>query len=256
VSSFTPAVGATGGKTPVQIFGAGFTGASAVKFGSTAAASFTVKADNEIDAVAPAGSGSATISVVTSAGTLSSATKFVYQAPPAVTSLDETSGASSGIATTFIIGSNFTGATAVTLGGVPVTNFKLITANEIAVTANSPGAMTADFQVTTPAGTSAKSSADTWTGHNPATATTASPDSGPGAGGNQVTITGTNFVAGLTEVAVDGAGPPLPATVTSSTTLTVTLPAHADGSVTLYVYTPGMLSNSAPAADTAYTYTK
>jgi len=74
-SALTPVVtGATpGGQaagTSVAILGAGFTGASAVKFGSTSATSFAIVNDQLITAVLPAGSaGSAAVTVTTANGT-------------------------------------------------------------------------------------------------------------------------------------------------------------------------------------------
>src|SRR5262249_3017689 len=52
VASVTPSSGSTGGGTEVTITGSNFTGATAVSFG-TVACSFTVIADNTIDAIAP-----------------------------------------------------------------------------------------------------------------------------------------------------------------------------------------------------------
>lgn len=69
--------GGQGTGTAVAITGAGFTGASAVKFGATAATSYSVINDQLITAVLPSGSaGSAPITVTTTAGT--NATAFPY----------------------------------------------------------------------------------------------------------------------------------------------------------------------------------
>ncbi len=63
------------------------------------------------------------------------------------------------------------------------------------------------------------------------------PNSGLIAGGNTVTLTGKNFVAGAT-VAFDGT-PATNVTVISSTSITVTAPAHAAGAVTVSVTDSG-----------------
>jgi hypothetical protein len=53
----------------VTITGTGFTGATAVKFGSTNATSFTVNSETSIIAVSPKGKGTVDVMVTTPAGT-------------------------------------------------------------------------------------------------------------------------------------------------------------------------------------------
>jgi hypothetical protein len=69
VSSIGPSHGNAG--TTVTITGGGFTGATAVRFGSAKARSFTVDSDSSITALAPPGSGAVAVSVTTPAGTSS-----------------------------------------------------------------------------------------------------------------------------------------------------------------------------------------
>jgi hypothetical protein len=83
IGSLGTASGPTGGGTTVAIGGTDFAGVSAVKFGSTAASSYTVDSEGQITAISPAGSaGSVTVSVSTIAGTATSSQQFAYQAPP------------------------------------------------------------------------------------------------------------------------------------------------------------------------------
>jgi hypothetical protein len=77
--------GPTGGGTSVTLTGTDLEGATAVKFGSIPAASFTVDSEGQITAISPAGSGSVPVSVTTVAGTATSGQQFAYQAPPAST---------------------------------------------------------------------------------------------------------------------------------------------------------------------------
>ncbi len=63
ISSVAPDVGSIAGGTTVTITGTNFTGASAVKFGSTPASSFTVESDSKINAIAPANSAPGTVDV-------------------------------------------------------------------------------------------------------------------------------------------------------------------------------------------------
>jgi hypothetical protein len=92
VTGVNPNVGTTAGGTSVTITGTGLNGATAVKFGATAAASFSVQSDTKITATSPAGSGTVDVTVTTPAGSsgTSSADRFTYQTPggpppPAVT---------------------------------------------------------------------------------------------------------------------------------------------------------------------------
>ncbi|MGD7246808.1 putative Ig domain-containing protein [Ralstonia pseudosolanacearum] len=85
VTGISPSSGGTGGGTSVAVTGTGFTGATAVKFGSTNAGSFTVNSATSITATSPAGSaGTVDLTVTTSGGTsaTSSADQFTYVAPP------------------------------------------------------------------------------------------------------------------------------------------------------------------------------
>ncbi len=68
VFSVSPSTGALSGGTSVTITGSGFTGATAVDFGSTPAASFTVDSDTQITAVSPPGAGVADITVTSAKG--------------------------------------------------------------------------------------------------------------------------------------------------------------------------------------------
>jgi len=88
VSAVTPVTGLTTGGTSVTITGAGFTGATAVDFGSIGAATFTVNSDTSITATAPAESAAVTDVTVTggsgvSAGVsaISPADQFTYTVP-------------------------------------------------------------------------------------------------------------------------------------------------------------------------------
>jgi hypothetical protein len=69
VLSVGPAIGPTDGGTTVTISGAGFAGATAVRFGTENASSFMVDSDNSITARAPSGSGTVEVTVTTRGGT-------------------------------------------------------------------------------------------------------------------------------------------------------------------------------------------
>jgi len=82
VTKLTPKKGPASGGTAVSITGTGFTGASAVKFGSVEAASFKVNSATSITAVSPAGTtGSVDVTVTTPAGAsaLNKKDRFKYK---------------------------------------------------------------------------------------------------------------------------------------------------------------------------------
>ena len=63
--ALTPSSGTAGGGDTIDISGSGFTGATAVDFGSNASSDFTVKSPTTITAVAPVGAGTVDVRVVT-----------------------------------------------------------------------------------------------------------------------------------------------------------------------------------------------
>ena len=80
VSSIKPATGSPNGGTSVTITGTGFTGATAVKFGTAEADSLSVNSATSITAVSPEGTGTVDVTVTTKGGTSAkvSADNFTY----------------------------------------------------------------------------------------------------------------------------------------------------------------------------------
>ncbi len=74
ISSFSPAIACPG--STVNIVGTDFTGATAVRFGGVAAASFVVNSATSISAVVAAGGVNGVVTVTTPSGTATSATSF------------------------------------------------------------------------------------------------------------------------------------------------------------------------------------
>ena len=180
ITSFTPS-SAIGGAT-VTITGTGFTGATSVKFGGTAASSFNVVNATTIQAIVANGS-TGDVSVTTAAGTATKA-GFVFVAAPSITNFTPTNAASG--ATVTITGSDFTGATAVNFGGTAASSFNVVNATSIQAVVGT-GA-TGDVSVTTPAGTATKAG---FVLVVPPTITQFTPTAAKI--GETVTILGTNF---------------------------------------------------------------
>jgi IPT/TIG domain/IPTL-CTERM motif len=90
ITSVLPASGSVVGGTPVVIMGTYFTGATAVTFGGTPAASFTVDSDSQISAVTPPGvAGSVPVAVTTPGGVVASGTFTYAQEVTAIPTLSE-----------------------------------------------------------------------------------------------------------------------------------------------------------------------
>ncbi|MGH4023285.1 MAG: IPT/TIG domain-containing protein [Pseudonocardiaceae bacterium] len=244
VSSVTPTNGPTTGGTQVTITGTNFTGATAVTFGGTPATSFTVTTSTQISVATPAhAAGAAQVVVTNPDGASNQLVFFSYQAPPlpTVTTINPTSGPTSGGTQVTITGTNFTGATAVTFGGTPATSFTVTTSTQITAVTPARAAGTAQVVVTTAAGSSSQPVQFTYQAAALPTVTTINPTSGPTSGGTQVTITGTNFT-GPTAVTF-GDTPATSFTVTTSTQITAATPARAAGAAAVSVTTPVGTSN-------------
>jgi hypothetical protein len=246
VTGLSPTSAPAAGSTPVTITGTGFTGATAVDFGTNPATNLTVVNDTTITADSPAGTGIVNVTVTTPGGTspTSQANQFTYTAAPTVTGLSPTSGPAAGGTLVTITGTGFTGASAVDFGTTAATNFNVV--NATTITADSPpGTGTVNVTVTTPGGTSPASQAGQFTYIVAApTVSGLSPNSGPATGGTLVTIAGTGFT-GATAVHF-GTAAATNVTVVSGTTITADSPAGA-GTVNVTVTTPGGTSPTSPA---------
>jgi len=106
----------------------------------------------------------------------------VTASPPAVMSMTPNTGSAAGGTSAVITGANFTGATAVTFGGVPATSFTVNSSTQITAVdpAGAPGAV--DVQVMTPGGTSATSNSDQFTYVAPPTVVSVTTNDGEGDG--------------------------------------------------------------------------
>lgn len=166
VTSVSVTSGPVAGGTTVTVTGTGLTGASAVSFGGTPAASFTVNADTSITAVSPAATaGTVDLTVTTAGGTSApnSSDQFTFIAAPAVSGLSPDSGAVSGGTLVTITGTNFIEVTAVNFGETPA---GFTVNDDSSITAVSPAAEAADtvhVTVVTVGGMSATSAADEFT---------------------------------------------------------------------------------------------
>ena len=241
LTSISPFVGSTLGSTQVTITGAGFSTVTHVKFGTTTAASFSVKSATQLVAVSPAhAAGTVAISVTTAAGTTpaTSADTFKFVIPvPVVAGVSPSSGPAAGGTTVTVSGSGLAGATTISFGA---SKGRTISCNAggtqcTVKTPSGTAGVSVNVQVTTAGGVSAVVPADVFT-YGPIISSV-SPPSGTTVGGTQVTITGTGF--STVQHVKFGTTTASAYTVKSSTQITATAPAHAAGTVRITVITAG-----------------
>lgn len=159
----------------VTIGGTYLLGTTAVSFGGTPAVSFTINNINQITAVVPSSAtpGPVTVSLTTPSGVASSGgnQQFSYLTPnspantvaPTVTSVQFPGGSTAGGQQAQILGTQFTGATAVKFGATNATSYVVNSRTSITAVAPAGSAGTVDITVTNSFGTSATSAADEFT---------------------------------------------------------------------------------------------
>ncbi|MGA2010991.1 MAG: IPT/TIG domain-containing protein [Solirubrobacteraceae bacterium] len=264
ITGVSPSNGAVDGGDIVTITGTGFTGATEVDFGDEQATSATVVSDTEISAVSPANSADTvdiTVSTPTGDSDTTAADEFTYSTTaegPTVASVSPSSGDIGGGTAVKIVGTGFTGATAVSFDGTAATSFNVVSDSTItAVTP--PGLDVVDVQVTADDDDSPVSASDQFTytaNAGPPTVSGVSPGSGARAGGTTVQIAGANFT-GATQVSFCGTAA-TSFTVISDTRITAVAPPGSgtcDVTVTVDPTDPAATSPASPADQFSYTTT-
>jgi len=233
--------GSTAGGASIVIGGSGFSNVSSVTFG-TVTATYVVNSSTQLTVTTPVeAAGTIDVRVTNSVGTsgITTSDKFTFVSPPpTVTGLSVTQGSTSGGDSLVVSGSNFTGATAVYVGGV-ASQFTVTSATAISVTTPAHSVGTGDVVVVGPGGSSATSAADRYTYLMPTPVVTGlSVQSGPAVGGTAIAITGSNF-GGAVVVSFGGIGV-MGFTVNSAgTSISVVTPADVAGVADVRVTTIG-----------------
>jgi IPT/TIG domain len=270
ITSISPTAGPVAGGGTMTITGTGFTGTSLVIFSEsvnfqshTTRASFTVDSDTQITATippAPAGvagkAGILVVGPVTPDPTVS-VPFYNYVTTPTVTGVSPNFGLVSGGTTVGVTGTGFVSGTTVQFGSTPATSVTVLSTTSLSVVSPPGSTGIADITVTTPFGTSAVSLRDQFTYIPLPAVTGVSPSSGPVAGGNNVVITGTDFLlpdGSLAVSEVDFGSVPARgfAYSNSSTQITASVPAGVAGTVDVTVKTLEGTTTVTPADQ--YTY--
>ncbi|MCC3156481.1 T9SS type A sorting domain-containing protein [Hymenobacter sp. 15J16-1T3B] len=227
IASFTPGNGPTN-LTSVTLTGTNLTGTTAVSFNGTAAAGFTVNANGtSLTVTVPNGATTGPITVTTPQGTATSASNFTVTGQGPLIGSFAPVFAKSGQTVT-ITGSNLTGATALTFGGVSQPSFtvnaagtQITAAVPYANASASPDLPSGLIQVATPTGTATSA---TTLRLLAVTGVTTSWGGAGGLTGDNVTLNGTGFTGATVAYVLNSATYPVTYTVVSETQITATVP--------------------------------
>jgi IPT/TIG domain len=263
VTSVSPSEGVATGGIHVTITGSGFTGATAVVFGSTDEA-FTVVSDTEITAVEsaqPVGT-VVDVTVVTPDGTsaVTPADQFTFVPGTEITGISPAAGSIDGGNTITITGTGFTGTTFVVfqqfVGSTSHTRAASFTVDsDTQITATvppAPGGVSGNaiINLLTPIGNDPAGPLTFYRYVGPAV-TSVSNAFGLVTGGTTVSIKGTGFTSGST--VHFGSTPATSVTVLSSTSLSVVTPPGSPGPVDVTVTTPDGITSPISNGD-RFTY--
>lgn len=243
ITSVAPQSGPAAGGTVVTVLGHGFIDVDQVKFGSVPATAFTVNSGISITVTAPASAivGMVDISVVNSFGTSAdtAADNFTYLAVPLITSLDPSSGPTSGGNQVIIHGVNFLNVSQVKFGDATA-SFTQDSSMQVTTVAPAHPAGDVTVQVTAAGGVSSPAvPAAVYTYGEEPTLTSLEPNAGPVAGENVVTLSGSHLT-GASQVTFGGEAGDIQSVTDSA--VTVEVPAQTglprDETVSVTVVTP------------------
>ncbi|MFM2007744.1 MAG: hypothetical protein RLZZ09_3399, partial [Pseudomonadota bacterium] len=196
VTSVEPSSGTTAGGTLITLTGTNFTDATAVTVAGVSCSGLTVVDAETARCTTPARSaGSASVKITTPGGTSWSNGYFTYVAPvpppPQVASVTPGYGTTDGGTSITISGANFTGATGISIGGLPCASLSVTNATTATCITPPGSAGNSSVDVTTANGTNAANTLFTYI-QPPPTVSAVSPDNGPPAGGTSITLMGAN----------------------------------------------------------------
>ncbi|MEV7973839.1 IPT/TIG domain-containing protein [Cellulomonas sp. NPDC089187] len=239
ITAVTPATGPTSGGTTLTLTGTGLAPVTAVTVGGTPATIVGTPTATTITVTTAAhAAGLVDVVAVLPGADATAAGAFTYLddgTGATITGVAPATSPTSGGSTITVSGTGLGGATALTVGGVAVSDL-VVAPDGTTVSGTIPASNTAGsaaVQLTFPAGTVAAGSIV----YVAPAITDVTPSQGPDDGGTDVTLTGTGFT-GATALLVDGTS--VPFTVDSDTSISFTTPAHAAGPVDLTVVLPGL----------------
>lgn len=222
IGDISPPQGPVTGGTLVTITGTNLSHNPSITIGGQSATNLVIVSDSMLRANAPSGAvGAQTVVVTTIGGSATRVAGFTYIPAPIIGGVSPSQGPLGGNTEITITGSNLTGASSVTIGGLPANGITPV--NSTTLKARTPQVQTAgprNVAVTTVGGTATAINAFEYLGAP--TVTGVSPQLGPMVGNTLITITGTGF-AEVSSVKI-GNTSIQPFTVQSSTVITCYTP--------------------------------
>lgn len=243
LTSITPSGGPTAGGTQVTLAGANFLPGATFTVDGVAATNITVVNATTVTGTVPAHTAGVVDVVLTNADgkTVTLPQAYTYVAPPAIAAVAPTQGTTLGGTAFTLSGQAFLPGATVTFGSAAATNVTVVNATTITGTTPAHAAGSVDVTVTNADGQT-HTLPNAFTFVPPPVVTSIVPNSGPTAGGTQVTLTGSGFRAGVT-VTFRGT-PAAQVTVVSSTQITAVTPAEAEGPADVVVTNEDFQSTS------------
>ena len=233
VSGMSPLSGPVAGGTNVTISGSGFQNGVIVRFGSLQATVSSVTTTSLVARSPAQAAGPVVVTVQNPDGQSTQASQtFTYQGGPVVTGLSVLSGPTSGGTQVTVTGTGFQPGATVRFGTVSAA-ISASSATSLVVSTPAQSAGASVVTVVNPDGQVGQAAQTfTYVAVVSPTVTSFSPSSGPTAGGTDVTITGSNFSAG---VVVRFGGLAASVVQVTPTRLVVKTPSQSKGTVSLGV---------------------
>jgi hypothetical protein len=166
VATLSSRHGRIAGGTKVTVTGTNLTGATVVRFGTTAGTKLTVVSATKLTVVTPKEKAGRVNVRVTTAGGISAVTKadrFTYLARPSVTGVSPGQASHNGGDRVTITGLHLSGATKVVFGSVTAGHIQQVSSKKLVVTCPGHSRGTVDVRVKTAGGASKKHQADEFT---------------------------------------------------------------------------------------------
>lgn len=252
IVSCNPSSGSTLGGQAVTVTGANFISGCAATIGGIAATGVIFVNSTTLMMTSPAHAAGVTNVTVTNpdmqSGNSNNAFTYVIP-PPLVTSCSPASGLAAGGQQITITGKYFVNGCTAAIGGAAATGITFLDTMTLRVTTPAHAAGAADVSVRNPDSQANTLTAGfTYFGQLPPLVSSCSPASGPTTGGQTITVNGSDFNS-LCTASIGGISAAVAYLNPSSIILTT--PAHAAGTVDVIVTNPDFQSSTLPAS---YTY--
>lgn len=238
ISSISPTAGALAGGTTLTVNGTNFSTGATVFVGGVACAPVTFVSSTRVTCPTPGPLAGAQAVTINNPGTPSATyNSYTYQDAPTVTSVSPSAGALGGNTLITISGTFFRSSATVTVGTAACTSVTVV--NATTITCRTPANSAGPYAVTvTNADAQPGSLPGAYTYQAAPAITTVSPNYGPLVGGTAITITGTGFIAPVSNVTVGGVACTGIDDSGAPTTITCTTPAGSAGAQNVVVTNP------------------